>query len=246
MSPSILLLAALAGQPRPSDGPTRNELVAEAVECFRADDHQGAIDAFERAYALDQRAVDLFNIGRIYEEMGRPQKARAYYRRFLADPSLTAEERREGKERIAALPPPPRAVAEPDAAPTELAPSHADRPHWTIITGATLLPVGGVALLSGGILAHSAMNNARNAEKSASDQTPAESTPHYTMARRQAVSADVLLAIGGTLAATGATMLTVGLVRRRGPRNERRRERGERAKVAVAPLGAGLRLDVRF
>lgn len=254
MNPAILLLAVLGGQPQPLDGPTRDDLVAEALERFGEHDHQGAIAAFERAYALEHRAVDLYNIGRIYEHEGEPQRAREYYRRFLSDPKLSPGERKEGKDRLAALPAPPPPVAPSPVAPPPITEAVAEPAvettsalqrtprHWTVITGATLLPVGAVALLSGGVVATSALSHARGARQAADDQTPVDATPQFAVARRQALASDVLLGLGGTMAATGIAMLTVGLVRQRRAREDRQ----EQPRVAVAPLGAGLRLDVRF
>ncbi|MEM9462591.1 MAG: tetratricopeptide repeat protein [Myxococcota bacterium] len=249
MNPSIVLLAALSGQPAPIDGATRDELVAQAVERYGAHDLPGAIEAFERAYALGRQAADLYNIGRIYEQMGQPQRAREYYRRFLAHAELSPEERKEGKARIAALPPPPTptptpAPAEPETEPeTEsTSPRREHRRHWTVITGATLLPVGAVALLSGGVMASSALGRARSAEQSAEGEPDVDPTRALEQARRQAIASDVLLGLGGTVAVTGVAMLTAGLVRKR------RAQRGgdEPTRVAVTPMGAGVRLNVRF
>lgn len=251
MNPSILLLAALSGQPAPIDGANRDELVAQAVERYGEHDLQGAIEAFERAYALGRQAADLYNIARIYEQMGQPQRAREYYRRFLAHAELSPEERKEGKARLSALPPPPEpapapTVAEPEPEPEPGAesapPSRENRRHWTIITGATLLPVGAVALLSGGVMASSALTRARNAERGAEGQPDVDPTQALEQARRQATASDVLLGLGGTVAVTGVAMLTAGLVRQR----RARRGGDEPARVAVTPMGAGVRLNVRF
>ncbi|MEM9460285.1 MAG: tetratricopeptide repeat protein [Myxococcota bacterium] len=246
MSPAILLLALLGGQPQPEAEPTRNALIADALEHFGRGDYQEAIDAFEQAYSLDHKPADLFNIGRIYEEMGEPQKAREYYRQFLAHASLTAQERKEGKNRIQALPPPPEptvAAEPPPADPMPASPKpRRTRPHWAVVTGATLLPMGVVSLASGGVLASTAVGNLRNAQRSADDQTPVQQTPHYAMARRQALASDVLLGLGGTLAITGAAALTAGLILRKRPK----KYRGERADLAVTPMGAGLQLNMRF
>lgn len=249
MSPSLVLFLALVGQP--SDDVSRDDVVAQAVERFEAEDYEGAIEAFGRAYALEHQPMDLYNIGRVYEEMGRPERARRYYERFLAQPELTAEERAEGEQRLAALP-------EPQVAPAG-APVPEDRPrrrwgdrdrdesshHWATVTGSVLLPAGVVTLVAGTAVAGTAMRNARNAQLSADEQTPYQQTPHYALARRQAITSDVLLATGGVLAASGITALVVGLTKDK--RSERRAQEGRpQREVAIAPAGAGLRLNVRF
>lgn len=245
MSPAIVLLALLGGQPQSGAEPTRNDLIAQALKHFGQGHYQEAIDAFERAYALDHKPADLFNIGRIYEEMGKPQQAREYYRQFLAHASLTAQERKEGKARLQALPPPPEPVAAAEPAPEDVAlpgERRRKRPHWAVVTGATMLPIGVASLVSGGVLAGTAIGNLRNAQQSADDQTPVQQTPHYSIARRQALASDVLLGVGGTLAVTGVAALTAGLILRKRPKKYRK----ERANLALTPMGAGLQLDVRF
>jgi len=250
MSPSILLLAVLSSSPRPYDEPTRDDLVAEAIERFAAADHRGAIEAFERAHALEHRPVDLYNIGRIYEDTGELQRAREYYQRFLSAPELTPEEREEGEARLRSLPPAPEPEPEPASPPSAdvaAASSASPSSRWRgpMIAGATLLPIGVLGLLGGGIMGSNALDDAREAKELATPEVPLDTSPQFIEARQRAVTADLLMGLGGAVAVTGATVLAVGLVRRHRARGKAGEERPP-VEVAVAPLGAGLRLHVRF
>jgi len=256
MSASLLLTLALAGDPS-AEAPDRDELVAEAVECFEHEDYACSTKAFAKAYALNKMPVDLYNIARVYEESGQPDRARRYYERFLEDPSLGKEHRAQGEARLAALPEPEADDAdEVDEAtgaaasvtkPTLPPPAPARPGRRAVIAGATLLPVGVVSLIAGTGLAVAASRNADNAEISATPEQPATETPHYAMARRQAISSDVLLGVGGVMTAASVAVLVVGLRRAGGTgRRARRDSAANEPRVAIAPQGAGVRLHVRF
>ncbi|MEM7155856.1 MAG: hypothetical protein AAF799_23600 [Myxococcota bacterium] len=253
MIPSLILCAALVVAP-PAESSLRDELVAEAVEHFGAQRYQAAIEGFERAYELEHQAVDLYNIGRVYEEFGKVEKAREHYERFLARPNLTETERSEGQARLAALPDPEVAPAPP--APQEPTSrrerrrqrrqSNKDRdPRRTngvVIAGSTFIPLGVLSLASGTAVGITAIRNIDNARASATPEVPIEQTPHYRLARRSAIVADALLIGGGVVAAAGIVMVAAGLERK--PRRKKRRRRN--VEVVAAPAGAGFEVEVRF
>lgn len=89
---ALLLLAGSAAaapdefQRRYEDGKAR----------YQAGDNEGAIRAFEAAYAVDPVPGVLFNIGQAYLKLGRPQEALRYYERYLeTGPRLGERERRK-------------------------------------------------------------------------------------------------------------------------------------------------------
>ena len=254
------LLGAAAPEPASSAPANRNDAVAAAVAAYAEGDHKRALEAFEHAYRLEHRPVDLYNIGRIYEELGKPERARGYYKRFLNKPGLTDEERTKGQERLAALPQPKRspATAPPpdrdrgdDVKHGKRRRRGADdkkirRAHWATITGAVLTPIGVASLATGTALALTAIRNARNAETEADEQTPADSTPHYALARRQAIAADALLVSGVIVTATGIIMVAVGVDAQRRHKSKKRRRDRRRARVSAGPTGPGFHVSVQF
>jgi len=231
---------ALAG---PKATPTRDDLIAHAVERFDADDFDGALRDFEAAYLLEHRPVDLFNIGRVHEAAGRPQQARSYYQRFLAFAELSAAERKTGEERLASLPPPPAKVVPTGKDRSARRATHRDRDReprvarWAAATGGTLIPIGLGGLAAGTTLAIAAERNAENARKSSDAATPIEETPHYRLAKKEALAADILLIAGGVLTATGIVVILAGA--------DRKQARAQR-RVSASPAGAGMSVRVRF
>ncbi len=241
----LALCIAVALSPTSARGasepaPTREGLVAHAVERFDAGDFDGALREFEAAYRLEHRPVDLFNIGRVHEAAGRPEQARSYYQRFLAFAELAPAERKTGEERLASLPPPP-----PKPTPTtdDRRPkraSHRDRDReprvarWAAATGGTLIPIGLGGLAAGTTLALAAKRNAENARRSSDAATPIESTPHYRLAKKEALAADILLIAGGVLTATALVVILAGA------------DRKKTRRVSASPAGAGMTVRVRF
>ncbi len=242
---TLLGQLAMASPAAPSLG--REELVAIAVERFEHEDYDGAIAAFEHAHDLDHKAVDLFNIGRVYEQSGEPAQAREYYQRFLSRPELTSTEREQGEERLAALPAPVVQAPAKDPLQDKRRRPRGKRKHKrkvapAVVAGATMLPLGVASLVTGAVLASTAARNANNGVQSADPQTPADQTPHFELAQREALAADILLGAGGALAAAGIVTLVAGKVRAK----KRRRARDRSAKIDVRPAGAGLQIAVQF
>ncbi|MBA3453154.1 MAG: hypothetical protein H0T42_08680, partial [Deltaproteobacteria bacterium] len=71
------------------------------------------------SYRLSRNAILLFNIGRIYDKVGQPDKVLFYYRKFLRDAPANAPLRDEATKRIGELDTTPAVVtpAEPEPLP---------------------------------------------------------------------------------------------------------------------------------
>jgi tetratricopeptide (TPR) repeat protein len=131
---------------------------ARGAEHFAQGEYDAAISEFRKAYELEADPAVLYDIGLAYQELGVPERARFFYRRYLSSAPL-APNRAEVEERVAALDrllpalPPPAlpSSAEPSPGPTVdlREPSPAPEPpslfrrwwFWTAIgvaAGATL------------------------------------------------------------------------------------------------------------
>ena len=126
-------------------------------------DYEGALQAFEDAHELSPHPTDLFNIGRIHEEMGQLPEALARYEAFVAQPNVPLEERAAAAERIEVLrklvhedepPPPPAASVQPVGAdPRDDADIESERrgQRRLRVAGITVAALGGAVALGGGV-----------------------------------------------------------------------------------------------
>ncbi len=105
---SVAMLAAPESV-RAQDARARADaLASSAVVLARSGDHAEALALYEKAYELDPDPLLLYNIGRVAEKAGRPERAREALRAFLAqatDPELRARAQ-ESLERVTAAPSP--------------------------------------------------------------------------------------------------------------------------------------------
>jgi len=76
-----------------SNADKAKELRATAEECFFEEDYEGALEAFSAAMELSPHSTDLFNMGRIHEEMGELPEALLRYEQFVTQPRIPLEER---------------------------------------------------------------------------------------------------------------------------------------------------------
>lgn len=207
-----------------------------AEERYFADDHAGALADFARAWELAPHPTDLFNMGRIHEEMGDLEDAVARYEQFVEQPRIPLEERKLVAERLevlrvlvakqqpAAAPPPlPRMdAAGRDAMSDGGAEDRRMRQTRPLVaSGASLLGLGAAIAIAGGLgfglTARrasdrvDALGNGRNPERL--DLTEAENLD----ARGKDLEALQIasLATGGVMIAIGAALLGTGLARRR-------------------------------
>jgi tetratricopeptide (TPR) repeat protein len=146
----LVLLAALdpSGARGPSgsagDNPAR-ALFQQGEVKFNLGDFEGAAADYQAAYEIDHRPALLFNIGQCYRNLGNYERARFFYRRFLALAPRTPN-RRETERLIASMSKlldqhilaaqPPRGATEPPP----FSPS-VRRPEQATNTRATTPPV---------------------------------------------------------------------------------------------------------
>ncbi len=207
---------------------------ARANELFSAGNLDEAIVVFEALYNKTKLANYLFNIGRIHEEKGSLEEAIVYYERFMKARGVALKSRTEAANRVTALrtildandeedgdtsgdetpsdQSPPADQPEDDEQVEERAAQESTRtgPTKLAIAGYSLLGVGGVALIGGGVVGGLAARDAKELDsfvenpKSIRDQ-----------AKRKAWTADGLFIAGGVFAAAGLTMVLIDVVGRK-------------------------------
>lgn len=233
-----------------SDSPTAAELSDQAVTRFKAKDYDTAASLFEQAYALDPNPNYLFNIGRVFEEKGDLPRAVEFYDRFVKEPGVQIESRDRAAQRLRVL----RAIvddskskpegkaegpeedgAKPEPLPTE-GPKDVEDPNKPMkLAGYSLLGIGGVSMIVGGVLGGLALGKRSDLKETqiiSERQSLASSGPTLALA------SDIGLFAGLGLAATGLVLVLVA------------RKRTKAARSALAPsLGrdhAGVVWGVRF
>jgi tetratricopeptide (TPR) repeat protein len=178
------------------------DLFMEAERAYEAGRVTEAIDLLQRARALHQAPVLLFNLARAYETDGRLEDALDAYRRYLEEepnaPDRGAIETRihaiEGqlveRERLAEE----RRHAEERAA-EQREEASAPSPLPWVIAGVGVLTVG--AGVTFGLLADKARDDA------IADPIHADALATFARGEDFAVAANVLFAVGGAIAAVG-------------------------------------------
>lgn len=238
-------------------------LSAAAVERFEAKDYDGAVSLFEEAYAADPNPNYLFNIGRVYEEKGDLKKAIEHYQKFVGQSGVDLESRQAATDRLKVLreavaqleadekppedtPPQDDVTTDPTtddpAAATEEADQKAAKRKKTLrITGYSLLGVGGVGLIVGGVFGGLARGSVNDAE---ADPFVDRQQAFRERARSQARVADAMFITGGVLAAAGLVLVLVTLG------NKKKTTADVDARTTWTPMlgpqHAGLGLSRRF
>lgn len=200
-----------------------DEAISAANERYEADDLDGAIDAFKKAYAIKNESDILYNIGRLYEKKGDFKNAVDYYGRYANEPDIKPEFRRDALERRKGL----REVLDmreeetkPKEEPIET-PKEETEPTDTTTPGddvtdtvvtekpsralpVTFLVLGGAALAGGatfGVLADGSHKEAQESTDLAVVRAANE------RGQRQALTADALFVTGGVMAGLGVVFL---------------------------------------
>lgn len=236
------------------------ELVEQGTQAYESEDLEGAIRLFEQAYELDPKPNLVFNIGRVYEELGDLQRAIDFYSRFTVQAGIRLETRQLAAERIRVLrdilsqSQQPEPAPEPTAAPAEPGPPPpgewtpsadagseepmdvttppVDRGRGLRIAGYTLLGVGLGAGAAALGLGVSGLNSEKQAERSCA---PLCQPSEIDTIRQQLLAADVLGGLTGALLATSVVLMIVGIKR------DETRERKLSARVTPSPLGLRVR-----
>jgi tetratricopeptide (TPR) repeat protein len=198
-------------------------------ELYAAGNYLGALQAFERAYALMVEPNLLFNIAGCHEQLGQRATALEYYRRFLAAPTADPEGRRRAVESLRQLEPAPL-----DAAPTDTGePSVWDHPAWPLATlGSGILFAGlGLGLYLDGAHDHDEVTSA-----SSYGATPQSSAMTEVEAQRLVDSGDTKKLVGGVGFGLGSALIATHVVLSlwQGSKSEGREGRAE---VRLLPSG---------
>ena len=200
---------------------------ADARRAFEEKRFDDSVALLRKAYACNPKPVYLGNVARAYEEANRPREALEAWRAYLAvttderertvtegrisalskmvddlDRLVREKERAEEAQRKAEA-----AARERPASPPRAAASPSARvPAVAWITAA----VGAAGLVTGAVLGVEALNK-HNAAGNESNVYTADG--EQKDARSFAVAANVSFAVGGALAALGATWIVVDLLR---------------------------------
>lgn len=213
-------------EPAPDDAAAFEQA---AIDAFEAGRYDQAVENFERAFALDANPNNLFNIGRVYEEVGDFGAAVDYYKRFIAQPKVSLDNRKIALERIEVLEQiiakTQSAAVEPEPEPESPAPVIAAQPvaiddvdssdeqrrRKQRAGGYVLLGLGGAGLIAGGIAGGLAAGTEREL---ADSSEPEQRTKLVERGDAAALAADVLLIAGGTLALVGLIVTLTALPKR--------------------------------
>lgn len=226
-----------------TDSPDVTAMVSEASAAFDAGDFEGAVAAFERAYATKPDPRFLYNIGRIHEEAGQLDLAMVYYRRFVAEPGVELEQRDLASQRIEVLTrirtslgpasspvPPPRVIPTESRAPADDPRPDPDAPGRAMRNGGIGLLAGGAAMLVASALTGTF---ARSTETELDDENdPVRRRDLVDRGRALAVTTDIVMSLGAALVVVGTVLTATGATRMRRAKRD----------VAVQTSGAGLRL----
>lgn len=213
-----------------SDTDRANQLSAEGVAAYERGDFQGAIDLLMQAYELSPQPNLVFNIGRVYEELGELEEAQKFYTEFLTLPGVELETRAFAAERVEVIrrvlaqakakadaeadpgapPPQPQVSPTVDGSQQPMEPAPKGIPKLRI-AGAATLATGGLALIAAGVLGGVGANRAK---KAGDEQLVADQNEMLRDARTLAGAADGLFIAGGIVAAAGITMLGVSYAKK--------------------------------
>ncbi len=142
----VLAASAAADDAPPKPAPTAQELAAakqafvEGDALYKAGKLEAAVEKMLESYQLSRNAFLLYNIGRIYDQLGRTELVRDYYQRFLADAPPDAPMRADVEKRVAEL-----AAAAPIAEETVAAASAVTIEHVLVESAPPGLPLDVVA-----------------------------------------------------------------------------------------------------
>jgi len=243
--PAMLLLAPAAGAATTGgtatapaatgETETFESLVGQATGKFKEKDYAGAVQLFERAYAVQPEPAILFNIGRIYEEAQNAEAAIGYYEKFIADEGVEAKDQEKAVQRLTVLrtiveirekekarnqpkPVEPKPVVTPG--PVNPPQPQANQPgdQKPAKPGRLLRPIGytllgtGAALLIGGGVAGGFARAQYNvfADAKSLSEREAAATRGGSLAR----TADGLFIAGGVVALIGVVLLIIPAVRK--------------------------------
>ena len=202
-------------------------VIARAQERYGAEDYEGAIEDFKRAYEIKKVSNLLYNIARTYEKLGKFEEALTYYERFVNEPEVAVEARTDAIARLKAL----REVvalrreeaeakrkaeeeakraaeeaARRDEEERKRAEAAKPKPEPDRTMSYVFLGAGGVALVGSGVFAFLASSAHADFEEAGTlddRRAAASSGETYSLA------ADGMLVLGVTLAAVGVVFFVI-------------------------------------
>jgi tetratricopeptide (TPR) repeat protein len=196
-----------AGRPAATANGQVEQLAREANVAYKAKDYSRAVALYLQAYKLQPAAAVLYNVAIIYDKkLNEPELAATFYRRYIGSPdadttavvratSRLGELKAAQAKRQAAAAPQPVVVA-----PIET-PKGESSGQGTL--GWTLAGIGAAALIGGGVMGFKAAGT--------HDDFAASTNLDQKLALREdgqseALTADVLMGVGGALLITGAVL----------------------------------------
>jgi tetratricopeptide (TPR) repeat protein len=215
-------------------------LVTEAVQHYSARRYEQAIDLFEQAFAIQGEPELVYNIARSHERLANRDQALEWYERFINMPGTTGELRTRAlsniaslRQEIAALRAAEQAGVAPDggtglvtnnertetgtgtgrppSGPVE-PPAPEPRPFRT--AGYSLIGVGAVAMIAGGIFGGMALA-AHSEFEDASEIYSQERVDLRDDVELRSLMSDILLFSGAGIAAAGIVLVVLDAIRAR-------------------------------
>lgn len=237
--------------------PSVDELEAGAIKAYESGDFEEAARLFEAAFNRTKDPNLLYNVGRVYEEAGKLEKAIEYYDRFVHAEGVGLDTRVVASERLSQLkkivgsgeeePHEDPIEDEPEASPPvepepESPPPTKDEPtkppsRAMRISGIVLLSVGGAALITSGVLGGLAVRNNNRLD----DELGDDPLRVQQRGQNQALATDVLIGVGSAFVVVGATLVIVNQVRK-----ARSKSGNATLSPMLSPSVAGLSWQARF
>lgn len=206
-----------------TDEARAERLATEGVAAFEAGELEQALELLQASYELNSKPNLVFNIGRIYEELGEFEQAIKFYSDFIVLPGVDLETREFAVERIEVIrrvlaqhkanddpqdtstPPPPTISPDPEP---EIVPTNrvSPRAHNMRIGGAVVLGTGAAALITAAVLGSVSRSRVNEAE---GEPLVADQNRLLDSARPMAAGADAMFAVGGAAVVVGAVLVGV-------------------------------------
>lgn len=207
MTPLLIALALVTQSPSggaADDEAVFRELVDQGLEAYQAKRYDEAAETFLEAYAIIPEPELIYNAGRAYEKGLKREEAIEQYERFLTLEGTTARLRSRALESLKLL----RAEIDALNAPVGVPPAAAVAPPPPGINRTlevALLSTGGAALVAGGVFGILALRSKADFD----DATGEDRQGLREDVERNALTADILIASGAAIAATGIVLFFV-------------------------------------
>lgn len=231
-----LPISTYAHAEEPAQADSFNEKLKRGTDLYQNKQYEAAIVQFQGAYAIKPDPILLYNLGQAHRKLGRDTEALSYYQFFLrtatqAPPELRTKVEGYVRELQASI---KQREQGPPAAPRTVYVSseRAPRPRWRIVVGAVGLAVSAV------LVGYGARALSAHGKCGAPPATPGGECEQIYATLPVGVP---LVAVGGLLAVSGATLIAVP-----GPWVEVKREQPASGLPAGAGAGAGLSLGGQF